>query len=354
VIRAGFLDSESRQDLIELTRDGSAAHRLARRANALVLLDDGMSCASVAKVLYLDDDTIRTWHRLYQEDGIEGLASFGYEGSACRLTAEQRDRLTAWITEALPRTSREIGAWIAREYGLEYEGRSGLIALLHRLGMEHRKPTAISRKLDPAKQAVFIRNYEALLNQLPADEAVMFADAVHPTYAVRAVGCWAPKDIPVAITQSSGRERLNIHGAIDLETGNTRMLDVLVVNAASTIMLLMAIEAMYPGKRLIHVFLDNARYHHAKLVQQWLARPECRIRLHFIPSYCPHLDPIERLWGLMHRHCTHNKCYAGFKDFTRALLTFLRETVPRNWHVYCDQVTDNFRVIDPADFRVLA
>ena len=74
-------------------------------------------------------------------------------------------------------------------------------ALLHRLGMEHRKPTAISRKLDPAKQAAFIRSYEALLNQLPADEAVMFADAVHPTHAVRAVGCWAPKkDIPVAIT----------------------------------------------------------------------------------------------------------------------------------------------------------
>jgi hypothetical protein len=34
--------------------------------------------------------------------------------------------------------------------------------------MEHRKPTAISRKLDPAKQAAFIRSYEALLNQLPS------------------------------------------------------------------------------------------------------------------------------------------------------------------------------------------
>jgi len=41
------------------------------------------------------------------------------------------------------------------------------------------------------------------------------------------------------------------------------------------------------------------------------------------------------------------------KDFARVVLTFLREKVPRNWHVYCDQVTDNFRVIDPADFRVL-
>ena len=35
---------------------------------------------------------------------------------------------------------------------IEYQGRSGLIALLHRLGMEHRKPKAVSRKLDPGKQ----------------------------------------------------------------------------------------------------------------------------------------------------------------------------------------------------------
>jgi hypothetical protein len=83
MIRPGFLDSESRQDLIELARDGSAAHRLARRANALVLLDAGMSCEAIAQVLLIDDNTIRTWHRLYQEDGIEGLASFGYEGCAC-------------------------------------------------------------------------------------------------------------------------------------------------------------------------------------------------------------------------------------------------------------------------------
>ena len=72
---------ESRQNLIELARDGSAAHRLARRANALVLLDDGMSCEAIAKVLLLDDDTIRTWYRLYEEDGIEGLTNFSYEGA---------------------------------------------------------------------------------------------------------------------------------------------------------------------------------------------------------------------------------------------------------------------------------
>ncbi len=116
------------------------------------------------------------------------------------------------------------------------------------------------------------------------------------------MGCWAPKDTPIAVAQTSGRQRLNIHGAIDLETGHTRMLEVATVDAASTIKLMIALLAMYPRKRVIHLFLDNARYHHAKLVQAWLARPGCRIKLHFIPTYCPHLDPIERLWGLMHKH----------------------------------------------------
>jgi transposase len=267
MIRRGFLDKASRQDLIELARDGSAAHRLARRANALVLLDDGMSCGAIAKVLFLDDDTIRTWHRLYQEDGIEGLASFGHEGSACRLGEAQQERLKAWVTATLPRTTAQVGAWIEAEFGIAYESRSGLIALLHRLGLEHRKPKAVSRKLDPVKQAAFIKAYENLLNHLANDEAVLFGDAVHPTHAVRPVGCWAPKETPVAVAQTSGRQRLNIHGAIDLETGQTRMLEALTVDAASTIMLLMAIEAMYPGKRMIHLFLDNARYHHAKLAQ---------------------------------------------------------------------------------------
>ena len=98
-----------------MVRDGSAAHRLARRANALVLLDDGMSCEAIAKVLLLDDDTIRTWYRLYEEEGIEGLASFGYEGGACRLSEAQQEKLKARITETLSRTRREVGAWIEKE-----------------------------------------------------------------------------------------------------------------------------------------------------------------------------------------------------------------------------------------------
>ena len=295
MIRGGFLTAEEQQDLTELARDGLAEHRLARRANALVLLDRGMSCEEVGRVLLIDDATIRTWHDLFETDGVDGLAGFNYGGRASLLSLEQQEKLKEWVGETLPRTTREVGAWIEYEFEVVYESRSGLVALLHRLGLEHRKPQAVSRKLDPAKQKAFIDTYTALLKTLPDDEVVLFADAVHPTHGARPVGCWAPREVKVGMDQTSGRDRLNIHGAIDLETGGTRMIEVVTVDALSTIALLVAIEALYPAMRIIHVFLDNARYHHARAVQDWLARPGRRIRLHFVPAYCPHLNPIERL-----------------------------------------------------------
>jgi transposase len=353
MIRGGFLTGEDRGKLVALARDGSAAARVTRRANALVLLDGGWSCQEVADALLMNDDTVRGWHKLFEQRGIEGLTSFDMGGSAGFLSAAQEDALKAFVGTTLPRSTRQIGAFIEREFGLVYESRSGLIALLHRLELEYHQPEVISRKLNVDKQKEFIENYDKLLNSLGANEAVLFADAVHPTHAARPVGCWAPKQDNLAIEQTSGRQRINIHGAIDLETGKTRMIEVETVDAASTITLLEAIEALYPLMALLHVFLDNARYHHAKLVQEWLARPGCRIKLHFIPAYCPHLNPIERLWGVMHRNVTHNRTYATCAQFADATLGFLRDKVHRNWAAYRDSVTDNFRVINPKDFRVM-
>jgi hypothetical protein len=179
----------------------------------------------------------------------------GYESQIKNfLDPSQQARLKAWITETLPRSAGQIGAFIAREFGIEYQAKSGIIALLHRLGMEYRRPKAIARKLDPAKQAAFIKAYENLLNQMGDDEAVLFGDAVHPVHGAQAVGCWAPKEANIAVPQTTRRQGLNIHGALDLETGKTMMVEALSVDAASTIRLLIAIQAMYPGKRLIHLF----------------------------------------------------------------------------------------------------
>src|SRR5229473_6698938 len=137
MIRGGLLDPAIRADLITLVRDGKAETRLTRRANALLLLDDGMSCAAIAKVLYLDDDTIRYWYQLFGEKGLNWLADFGYKGRACELTMAQQNALKDWVAQTLPRTTTTVGEWIEKSYGVSYT-RSALIKLLQRIEVPSR------------------------------------------------------------------------------------------------------------------------------------------------------------------------------------------------------------------------
>lgn len=319
----GFLDDESRSDLIQLALDRLAANRWPRRANTLVVLDACKSVAEVAECLLLDEDMIRRWPLLYEENGIDSRVSLGCAGCACRLDSEQQNQVNRLDYLGSPAPDERNRHLARGRIWFEYHTRSGLVALLHRLRMEHRKLTSITYKLDLDKQVAFIKACESLLNQIADDEAVLFGV---PAHSVGSVGSWSPTDVPVAMDQRSGHDRLNIHGATELKTGRTAMNNVLTVDAASasTIMLLMAAEAMYPGKRLVHIFLDNA-----KSVRSWLAPSDCRIKPHFVPAYWPHLNPIERLWDLMHRYTTHYKWHANSRDFRVAMFDFLRRDMPK-------------------------
>jgi transposase len=348
-----FLSPTDRTDLVAITRDGLEESRITRRANAILLLDKGWSYAEVAEALFVDDSTIRMWFKEFQEGGIEALVLFDLKGGACALSPLQIEELRAWATEALPTSTTEIGQFIKERFGVDY-GRSGIIKLMNRIGFDWKKPVAVASKIDVETQQKFIDAHEDLRNSLGPDEAVVYVDAVHPTHQAKPAGRWLPRGLRCALPSASGRDRLNLHGAIDLETGQTRIMDVQTVDAQSTIALFEALERSNSTMSRIHVFLDNARYHHAKVVQDWMQQPGRRIVLHFVPSYCPHLNPIERLWKVMHENVTHNKTYPTFRDFAEAVLGFLRKTVPQRFDEFSSTISDNFRVIDPKDFRILA
>ncbi len=330
---------------------------MSRRANAIVLLDRGWSCERVAAALLLDDDTVRSWHSAYQRGGVEELKSFGHEGSGSHLSSEQEAALSEWVDAHCPHSIRKVGAWLRRSFGLSYS-RSGLIALLHRLGFDYRKPERMPRGLDDAKQQAFIDEYENLLNE-PSQY-----DGRRRGGRLRRCGSSDPSGQTGRLLGPQGRHDRG--GADDgpsavehprrdqSGTGRTQILEVETVDAESLIKLLGQVESAHPRERLIHVFVDNAKYHKARIVQEWLAAAGRKCVLRFFPKYCPHLDPIERLWALMHENVTHNRDYKTFSELRAEIITFLRYTVPRHWSRFCDRITDNFRVIHRANFRVLA
>jgi len=82
MIRPNFLTVADRLELLSCVKRQREDHGVARRANALLLLNDGMSCVQIAKVLFLDDDTVRIWHKQYLAEDWEAVAYDGWYLSA--------------------------------------------------------------------------------------------------------------------------------------------------------------------------------------------------------------------------------------------------------------------------------
>src|SRR5690606_25148701 len=85
MVEVGFLSNEQRAHLLALVRRPSERHGIARRANAMLLLDDGLSYEAVARVLYLDDDTVPGWRERFRREGLcaLGLRLEGRQEQAC-------------------------------------------------------------------------------------------------------------------------------------------------------------------------------------------------------------------------------------------------------------------------------
>jgi hypothetical protein len=90
MIRPNFLTTADRLELLSCVKYQREDHRVARRANALLLLDTGMSCSQIAKVLFLDDDTVRSWHKQYLAEDWETIA---YDAVATVVTRQRDDIL---------------------------------------------------------------------------------------------------------------------------------------------------------------------------------------------------------------------------------------------------------------------
>ncbi len=266
---------------------------MARRASAILLLDRGWGCEKVSDALLLDVDTIRDRFKMYREGGVTALEGFDLAGGYRALNGEQLALLKVWVTATLPATTNVVGHHIETTCGVSYT-RSGLVELMAALDVVWRKPELVPSHLDLAAQTASVDRHEKRSNGLEADEAIVYGDAVHPTHQTRPAGVWMPRGADIAVPAASDRHRMNIHGVIDLETAATRMKEVLSVDADSTIDLLTSIEAAYRTMRRIPVYLDDARYHHARAVQTWMKQPGRRI----VPTYRPHLNSIERLLTL--------------------------------------------------------
>lgn len=124
---------------------------------------------------------------------------------------------------------------------------------------------------------------------------------------------------------SGGRQRQPIIGVVEPFTGQVHAEFIDRLQAPQFQTFLEGVIALYPGSRKILLVLDNARAHHAKLLQPFLETVKEKLELVFLPPYSPNLNPIERFWRFMRKMVTHNTFFATFEKLLTALKQFFQK-----------------------------
>jgi transposase len=333
----GFLNPEQRQELLsELRKEDK--RKYADRFRVILLLDEGKTYKSIADYLFLDEGTIANYRRRYKEGGIMGLIVDDYSGRRCQLNDKELKSLSILLKSKLCLSAKEVVVLILKKFDVDYS-LSGATDLLHRLGFAYKKAKAIPGKANKREQELFILEYY----RLKQEGKIYFVDSTHPEYNPVISYSWIKKGEDFEIrTHNSFRYRLNIKGAVDIDSLEviTRQSDR--VNSTSICQLLRAIRAKNPSGELVQLIMDNAAYNRSSRVRE--LADELGINLTFLPAYSPNLNPIERLWKFFKKKVLYNKYYETREEFEDACTNFFR---------YIRKYRDELSTLLTDEFHVL-
>ena len=195
----------------------------------------------------------------------------------------------------------------------------GMTSLLHHWGFSYKKPKGVPGKAKSEEQKAFVRKYKRLKKK---EGLIYFADSTHPMLNPVLSSGWIRKGKEFDVKTNSGRQRVNINGAIEINTLSVVSRSCKRVNGNSMCDLLRAIRLKHPKAKKIHLILDNAGYNRSYKVKD-LAK-ELGIKLIYLPAYSPNLNPIERLWKFMKKRVMANRYYPDMETFQEELMLFLR------------------------------
>ena len=332
-----FLTKKQRKELLEELKL-ERIRRYADRLRVILLLDQGWTYKKIAEALFLDEGTIGNYKKRYRLGEIEGLINDDYLGKKTMLTKKDLKVLSNDLQKRIFSTTKSVIIHVKKKFGVKYS-RGGMTGLLHRLGFSFKKPKGVPGKADRDKQEEFVKKYRRAKSR---GGLIYFGDATHPTFNTSLSYGWIKKGKDFEVKTNSGRLRININGAIEINTMDVITRSYPTINQYSICDFLRSVRAKNLNEKKITLILDRANYYMAKRVRT-LAK-KLRIKLLYLPPYSPNLNPIERLWKFMKKKALPNEYLENFEDWKYEMMSFFRSI--RKYHSELETlITDNFQII---------
>ena len=327
---------ERKQLLSELHLERN--RRYADRIRIILLLDEGEPLNKIAKYFFLTENSVRNYKIRYKEDGLEGLLIDEHTGRCSYLSSEEQSKLIRELECRVYFKTSAIISYVKEEFGVVYT-IGGMTTLLHKLGFSYKKPKGVPGKACVEEQEEFIKSYNKVRDKKCL---IYFADSTHPMLNSVLTCGWIRKGKEFNVKTNSGRQRVNINGAIEIKSLSVVSRSCERVNGGSMCDLLRGIRAKHLKERDLYIVLDNAPYNRSYCVRD-LAK-ELGIRIMYLPPYSPNLNPIERFWKFVKKKVIANTYFSDVEIFRKELMLFLRG-VRKHKEELSTLITDNFHLV---------
>lgn len=328
---------ESRRKAIRSMAKGHPDGKVRCRAQIVVCFVQGKKVQDIVEFLQCSQSLVYKVARRFvqlqeiafadrREDNGQSVITKQVETALCLMVAETPRqfgyRRTTWTLALLVRVLRErTGVRLSR---------STMSRLLRRLKIRLGRPKPFVKCPWPKKrQDLRIRRLRYLLLHARAGEVWVFEDEVDihlnpkigPDYML-------PGQQKKVLTPGANEKRY-LAGALNAFTGQLTWVEGESKNSELFMRLVFQLGWDYPGAKRIHLILDNYGIHKSHFTKLMLAQCDGKVRLHFLPPYCPDDNRIERVWLDLHANVTRNHQCASMDGLMKEVRYWLRKECKR-------------------------
>lgn len=300
-----------------------------RRCQMVLQLANGECPTTIAAALGCDVSTVYRTRQAFLRAGEASLRPKKSPGRPRRVTAQQERELDQTLAREPRALGKNFSNWTAPNLKVHLHWTVHPVTVwryMRRLEWRWRRP--VPRVASPDRRyrakAQYLRRLRAQARR--GEIHLYYADEMDVALLPTISGRWMRQGQQTQVNTPGQNAKHYVFGAVNYVTGALVWLTWPHKNNVGFRHLLQQVLARHKQTPMkIVIVLDNFRIHKAQAVQRWLCAHRTQLRLYFLPTYSPRLNPIERVWRHCRRNVTDNFYFGTLAHLMTAVKAFLTE-----------------------------
>jgi len=278
-----------------------------RKISVRAIEEKGHSPEVIADVFGISRSSIYNWLRRYREGDYSALDTRQSPGAPCIITDEMDWWLSNTVYHYTPMdfgydtalwTRDILSELLKKEFGVTVAG-STISLHLQNMGFSYQKPWFRAEERDEQKVEHFLNDtfprIQRLAEKMDAD--ILFEDEAGVGLQTHSGKTWGKVGNTPEIPVTGKRGGYNMLSSVTAEGELHFSIKEGKINSDRYIEFL---KQLLRGRtKPIILIVDNASFHHSKKVRDFVRSHRKKIRVYFLPSYSPEMNPDEQVWNMV-------------------------------------------------------